>query len=65
MTYRQVIMHGGVPFSLEIPNKLATRDTMSDTEFDTMMSRGLAQAKSNESISVDDAFSDLRTELAK
>ncbi len=65
MTYRQVIMHDGVPFSLEIPNKLATRDTISDTEFDTMMSRGLAQAKANESISVDEAFSDLRMELGK
>lgn len=28
MTYRQVIMQGGVPFSLEIPDKLVTRDVL-------------------------------------
>ena len=27
MTYRQVIMRDGVPFSLDIPDKLVTRDT--------------------------------------
>ena len=26
MTYRQVIMRDGVPFSLDIPDKLVTRD---------------------------------------
>ena len=47
MTYRQVIMHDGIPFSLEIPNKLATRDQMSELEFNTMMATGLAQAKAD------------------
>ena len=28
MTYRQVIMQGGVPFSLEISDKLVTRDVL-------------------------------------
>ena len=27
MTYRQVIMRDGVPFSVDIPDKLITRDT--------------------------------------
>jgi addiction module RelB/DinJ family antitoxin len=62
MTYRQVIMHDGIPFSVEIPNKLTTKDSMSDAEFDTMMSIGLSQAKADESIDVEAAFSDLRCE---
>ncbi len=65
MTYRQVIMHDGIPFSLEIPNKLKTRDQMTDTEFNQMMATGLAQAKADDSYSVEEAFSNLRMEISK
>ena len=58
MTYRQVIMRDGVPFSLDIPDKLVTR-----AEFDTMMQTGLAQAKKNDSVSVDEAFNQLKSEI--
>ena len=44
MTYRQVIMRDGVPFSLDIPDKLVTRDSITQAEFDTMIQTGLAQA---------------------
>ena len=44
MTYRQVIMRDGVPFSLDIPDKLVTRDSITQAEFDMMMQTGLAQA---------------------
>ena len=44
MTYRQVIMRDGVPFSLDIPDKLVTRDSITQAEFDTMMQTELAQA---------------------
>ena len=63
MTYRQVIMRDGVPFSVDIPDKLITRDTLTMAEFDTMMKNGLAQAKCDDSISVDEAFSQLKTEI--
>ena len=43
MTYRQVIMRDGVPFSLDIPDKLATRDSITQAEFNTMMQTGLAR----------------------
>ena len=49
MTYRQVIMRDGVPFSLDIPDKLVTRDSITQAEFDTMMQTGLAQEKKNDS----------------
>lgn len=49
MTYRQVIMCDGVPFSLDIPDKLVTRDSITQAEFDTMMQTGLAQVKKNDS----------------
>lgn len=63
MTYRQVIMRDGVPFSLDIPDKLVTRDTTTQDEFDMMMQTGLAQAKKNDSVSVDEAFSQLKSKI--
>mgnify|MGYP003252686408 FL=1 len=60
MTYRQVIMRDGIPFSLDIPDKLITRDTLIKTEFDTMMQNGLSQAKRDDSVSVEEAFSQLK-----
>lgn len=63
MTYRQVIMRDGVPFSLDIPDKLATRDSITQAEFNTMMQTGLAQAKGNDSLSVDEAFNQLKVEI--
>ena len=63
MAYRQVIMRDGVPFSLEIPNTLTTRDTLSKAEFDTIMQTGLAQAKEDDSLTVEDAFNKLKEEI--
>ena len=63
MTYRQDIMRDGVPFSLDIPDKLATRDSITQAEFNTMMQTGLAQAKRNDSLSVDEAFNQLKVEI--
>ena len=63
MTYRQVIMRDGVPFSLDIPDKFATRDSITKAEFDTMMQTGLSQAKRNDSVSVDETFEQLKAEM--
>ncbi len=53
--YRQIIMTGGVPYSLTVP-KLPTRDSLTDEQFNTMMEKGYHQAKSDEGLSVEDAF---------
>lgn len=63
MTYRQIIMRDGIPFSLEIPDRLITRDALTKSEFDMMMQTGLAQAKQDNSVSVDEAFDQLKTEI--
>ena len=57
--YRQIIMTGGVPYSLTVPN-LPTRDSMTDAEFNTMMEKGYHQAKTGEGLSVDVAFAKIR-----
>lgn len=56
MTYRQVIMKRGIPFSVELPSEIKTLDIMSDKEFDEMMQTGLTQAKNGESVPYEEAF---------
>lgn len=59
MTYRQVILKKGIPFSVELPVEIRTLDTMSVVEFDEMMQTGLEQAKKGESVPYEDAFDSL------
>lgn len=40
-----------------------TLDTLSELEFNKMMAEGLAQAKTNQGIDLDDAFNRLETQL--
>ena len=62
--YRQIIMHGGMPFSLTIPgSELPAYDRMSAAEFDRMMATGLAQAKSDDSYDLDEVFNELEAGL--
>ena len=63
MAYRQVIMRDGVTFSLNIPDKLTTKDSLTKAEFDTMMQTGLTQAKQDDSVSADKAFDQLKMEI--
>ena len=57
--YRQIIMTGGVPYSLSVPN-LPTRDSMTDAQFNAMMEKGYRQAKTGDGRSVDEAFAKIR-----
>lgn len=61
--YRQIIMRNGLPFSMTVPAGVVSRDTMSNADFKAMMSRGLAQAKSNDSIPLEDVMTDLLREI--
>ena len=57
--YRQIIMHGGIPFSLTVstPSPLAF-DDMSIAEFNRMMATGLTQAKADDSFEIDEVFNE-------
>lgn len=63
MTYRQVIMKRGIPFSVELPAEIKTLDTMTNDEFDEMMQNGLMQAKRGESVPFEKAFDQLMKEF--
>ena len=54
--YRQIIMRNGLPFPMTIPAVPQSREDMTDAEFNAMMARGLIQAKSDDSVSLQEAF---------
>ena len=60
--YRQIIMTGGVPYSLTVPN-LPTRDSMTDERFNLMMEKGYNQAKAGTGLSVDEAFAKIHEDI--
>lgn len=60
--YRQIIMTGGVPYSLTVPKPLA-REDLTPEQFNEMMERGWRQADSGEGLPVDEAFSQIREGL--
>ena len=62
--YRQIIIHGGIPFSLTIPeSKLPAYDNLSAAEFNQMMAEGLAQAEADDSFDMDEVFAELEGSL--
>lgn len=54
--YRQIIMNNGLPFSLSIPSSLPTRDSMTQSQFDGMMEKGLSQAMAGNGMELEAAF---------
>lgn len=60
MLYKQIVMTKGIPFSLSVPNAPIGRDEMDAATFDSMMQRGLDDAKNNRSRPTAEVFSELR-----
>lgn len=60
--YRQIIMTNSIPYSFSIPT-LPTRDSITAEQFDAMMSEGLKQAKAEQGMNLEDAFSKIRENL--
>ena len=61
--YKQIIMTKSIPFSLSLPKEPATLDSMTTEEFNSIMEKGLSQAKTDQSRPAADVFADLRREL--
>lgn len=59
MLYKQIIMTRSIPFPLTVPAVPIARDEMNETSFNTMMEKGLSQAKAGKGISLEEAFSTL------
>ena len=60
--YRQIIMTNSIPYSFALPS-MQTRDTMTDAQFNAMMARGLAEAKAEQGMDIDDAFEQINKSI--
>lgn len=63
MLYKQIIMTKSIPFSLSLPKEPAALDSMTSEEFNSIMEKGLAQARADQSRPAADVFTNLRQEL--
>lgn len=63
MLYKQIVMTRSIPFSLSIPGAPMALDEMDDETFDTIMQRGLNEAKADYSRPAAEIFSELRQGL--
>lgn len=57
--YRQIIMTGGIPYSISMP-KMTTLDGMTPEQFDAIMQKGYDEARLGIGLSVEDAFKKIR-----
>lgn len=60
MVYRQIIVNNGIPFSLTLPSAPVSIDDLTREQFDAMLAKGLADAKSGNGVSLHEAFNDMR-----
>jgi len=61
--YKQIIITKSIPFSLSLPKEPVTLDSMTIEEFNSIMEKGLSQAKADQSRPATDVFADLRREM--
>ena len=62
--YRQIILTGGVPYSLNV-RPLPTRDGLTDEQFDRMMEVGLAQIRDGQGRPAKEVFRSIRSEMQR
>ena len=63
MLYKQIIITQGLPFSLTLHKEPQARDEMSNDTFNSMMAKGLEQAKANDSRPLNDVIADIRHDI--
>ena len=63
MLYKQIILKKGIPFSVSLNPAPKSIEQMNIQEFDSMMLKGLEQAKANDSRPAEEVFADLKREM--
>lgn len=60
--YRQIIITGGIPYSLNV-SKIQTLDNMSKDTFNEMIQGGYNDAQANNGLNLNKAFCEIRKEI--
>ncbi len=63
MFYRQIVLWNGLPFRpAKPPIRPLSRDEMTDEVFNARMAEGMAQARENQSVTIEEAFGEMMGE---
>ena len=66
MFYRQIVLWNGLPFRpAKPPIRPLSRDEMTDEVFNARMAEGMAQARENQSVTIEEAFGEMMGENQK
>lgn len=66
MFYRQIVLWNGLPFRpAKPPIRPLSRDEMTDEVFNARMAEGLAQARENQSVTIEEAFGEMMGEIRR
>lgn len=64
--YRQIIIHGGIPFSLTVSqSKVPAYDEMTQSEFNQMLATSIAQIKRGETVGMNEVFDEIEADWEK
>lgn len=63
MLYKQIIYTRGIPFSLTLNHEPYARDEMNETQFDSMVKKGLTQAKAGKGKPATKVAKDLKKKI--
>ncbi len=63
MLYRQIILTHGIPFPITMPHPLPVLEEMPQGELDSMLEKGLAQAKAKQGYTLDEVFDALEKDI--
>ncbi len=61
--YRQIIMTGGIPYSLSVPKTPTTLDSLNNDQFNFVMQKGYDEAQAGVGLPIDEAFNKIRENI--
>lgn len=63
MFYKQIILHGGIPFAVTLPKPPQDISGMTEEELDTALEKGLQEMENGQTLPMDVAFAQIHKEL--
>ncbi len=63
MFYKQIILNNGLPFEVKLPDHPLDISRMTEAQLDAELEKGYADVQAGCTISMDQAFADIRKEL--
>ena len=60
MFYKQIILHRGLPFAVELPERVPVADAMTSEQLNVELEKGYADMQAGRTASADEVFENIR-----